>query len=127
MKILDQANSSFDPSWILILQLLIRRTPLTPSSSLSNFTLANWNPLQHKLHHVLHRFQYFVLPHSTTSYHKYWIYQIIYKAKPIKFVVKLYKDHDTLYLMAQTRFPSKSWVFQSSFSFKFRQHGQQKL
>ena len=27
----------------------------------------------------------------------YWIYQIIYKAKSIKFVFKLYTDHDTLW------------------------------
>ena len=27
------------------------------------------------------------------------------------------------YLMGQIHYPSKSWVFKSSFSFKFRQHG----
>ena len=29
--------------------------------------------------------------------------------------------------MSQTRYPSKSWVFKSCFSFKVRQHGQQQL
>ena len=41
---LDQANSSSDRSQILIQQLPIPRASLTPSPSLSNFTLANWNP-----------------------------------------------------------------------------------
>ena len=80
---LGQANPSSDPSQILILQFPIPRASLPPSLSLSNFTLANWNPLQHNLDHVLHQFSYFVLPHSTTSHHKYWIYQTIYKVKPI--------------------------------------------
>ena len=79
----------------MILLLPIRRTSLPTSSSLSNFTWGNWNPLQHNSHHVLHRFQYFVLSHSTTSHHKYWIYQIIYEGKPIKLIIKLHIDHDT--------------------------------
>ena len=41
---MDQANSSSDPSQILIQQLPIPRASLTPSPSLSNFTLANRNP-----------------------------------------------------------------------------------
>ena len=41
---LDQANSSSDPSQVLIQQLPIPRASLTPSPSLSNFTLANRNP-----------------------------------------------------------------------------------
>ena len=56
------------------------------------------NALQHTSYRVLHRFQYFVPPHSTTSHHKYWIYQIIYKSKLIKLVIKLYVDHDTLWV-----------------------------
>ena len=31
------------------------------------------------------------------------------------------------YLMGQTDYPSKSWIFKSRFSFKVRQHGQQQL
>ena len=65
--------------------------------------LASSNPLQHKPHHVLRRFQYCVLLHLTKSHHKYWIYQIIYKAKPIKFVIKLYKDHGSLWVKHATR------------------------
>ena len=38
----------------------------------------------------------------TTNHHKYWIYQIIYKAKPIKFAIKLYTDHDTLWVKHAT-------------------------
>ena len=41
MLFLDQANSSSDPSQILIIQFSIPRPSLPPSPSLSNFTLAN--------------------------------------------------------------------------------------
>ena len=64
--------------------------------------LRNLLHYQHKPHHVLHRFQYFVLLHSTTSHHKYRIYQTRYKAKPIKFVIKLYTDRDTLWVKHAT-------------------------
>ena len=66
------------------------------------------NPLQHKSHHILHRFQYFVLLHSTTSHHKYWIYQIIYKAKPIRFVIKPYTNHNTLWVKHATHQKAES-------------------
>ena len=38
------ANSSFDPSQILILQFPVPRAPLRPLPCLSKFMLANWNP-----------------------------------------------------------------------------------
>ena len=39
-----------------------------------------------------------------------------------------YQDvYRSQYLMGQTRYTSKSWVFKSYFSFKVRQHGQQQL
>ena len=41
---LHKANSSGDPSQILILQFPILRASLTPLPSLSNVTLSNWNP-----------------------------------------------------------------------------------
>ena len=41
---LDHANFSSDPFQILILQYPVPRAALFPSTSLSNFTLANWNP-----------------------------------------------------------------------------------
>ena len=41
MLYLDQANSSSDPSQILILQFPTPRASLSPSSSLSNFTLVS--------------------------------------------------------------------------------------
>ena len=52
-------------------------------------------PLQHYHHHVLYQFPYFVLPYKTTR-HNYWIYQSICRAKPIKFIIKLYTNHNTL-------------------------------
>ena len=47
-------------------------------------------------------------PYLTTSHHKYWIYQIIYKAKPIKSVIKLYTDHDTLWFKHATHQKAES-------------------
>ena len=56
LLLLDQANSSSDPS-----QALTKRFH-TPRAS-------------HNLHYIFHWFPYFVLPHSTKRHHKYWIYQ----------------------------------------------------
>ena len=95
---LDQVNCSSDPFQIFILRFPTRRAFLLLSPSLSNFTLASSNPLQHNPHHVCHRFLNFVVSYSTTSHHKYWIYQTICKAKPIKFIIKLYTDHDTFWV-----------------------------
>ena len=36
-----------------------------------------------------------VLPHLTTS-HNYWIYQTLCQAKPVKVIIKLYANHNTL-------------------------------
>ena len=52
-------------------------------------------PLQHNHHHVLHQFPNFFLPHSTTR-HNFWIYQTICQAMLIKFIIKLYTNHNTL-------------------------------
>ena len=95
---LDKANSKSDPSQILILQFSMPRASLPSSPTLSNFTLANWNSLQHKPLHVLHRFLCFVQLHWTRSHHKYWIYQTICKVKPVKFTIKLYTYHNTLWI-----------------------------
>ena len=122
---LDQANSSSDPSQISILQFPIASASLPPSPSLSNFALATWNPLQHNPHHLLHQFLYFVLPHWTTNYYRYWIYQTICKAKLMKVIIKLYTCHNSLWTKHTTH--QKRWVFKSHFSFKVRQHDQQQL
>ena len=53
-------------------------------------------PLWSNSNHVLHQSPYYALPHLTTRHHKCWIYQTICQAKPIKFIIKLYKDHNTL-------------------------------
>ena len=91
---LDQANSSSDPSQILI--------PQFPVNKLLNFTFANWNPLQHNPHHVLHQFPYFVLPLWITSHHKYWIYQTICKVKPTKFISRIYTDYNSIWVKHAT-------------------------
>ena len=104
---LDQANSSSYPSEILIIQFIMIQTFL-----------------QHNTHHVLHRFRYFVLPQASTRHHKYWIYQTICQAKPIKFIIKLCTDHYNLW---DNTLPIKKLSLQELFSFKVRQHGQQQL
>ena len=115
---LDQANSSSDPSQVLIQKFPITRTPLPPSSSLSNFTsclanclqisLANWNSLQHNPYNVLHWFPYFFLSHSATSHHKYLIYQNICNPQPSKFIIKLYTDHNPLWVKRATYHKAQS-------------------
>ena len=87
--LLDQANSSPDPSQTLILRFPIPR--------------ASHNP-----HYVLHCFPYFVLPHSSKRHYKYWIYQTIWQAKPIKFIIKLFTNHHTLWIRHATHQKAKS-------------------
>ena len=60
--------------------------------------MVNWNSFQHNFHHALHRISYFFLQHSNTHHHRYWIYQTICPAKSIKFIIKLYTDHNNLWV-----------------------------
>ena len=111
---LDHANSSSDPSQILILQFPTPRAFLLSSPSLSNFTLANWNsssrqplssstsgplshptPFDHTLSWVLDK------PNHLSSSVTQISYQVIYKLS-------------SWYLMGPTCYPSKSWVFKDS-------------
>ena len=46
-------------------------------------------------------FPIFLLPHSTT-YRNYWIYQTIYQANSVKFIIKLYADQNTLLVKRAT-------------------------
>ena len=93
---LDQANSSYNTSQILILQYFIPRDSLPPLPSLSNFLLLNWNTSStQSSSFVLHQFSYFILPYSNT-HHNYWIYQTICQARPIKFFIELYAKHSPL-------------------------------
>ena len=105
---MDQANSGSDPSQILMLPFPIPRASLPPSPSLPHFILANRNSLQNNSHHVPHHFPYFVLTHSTTGHRKCCIYQTICKAKPIKFISKLYTDRKTLWVKHATHRKTKS-------------------
>ena len=93
---LDPANFNSVLCQILILQYSILRDSLPPSLSLSSFTLANCNPSSTQSSScIYHHFPYFILPYSNTC-HNYWIYQIICQAKPIKFIIKLYANHNIL-------------------------------
>ena len=99
---LDQAISNSDPSQILIVQYPIPRVCLPPSPPLSNF-YSTETPLQHNPYvHVLLRFPYFVLPHSIARHYKSGRYQIICQSKPIKFNIKLYTDHNALWVKHAT-------------------------
>ena len=95
---LNQANSCSYPSQILIRQFPAPGTSLPLSPSLSTFTLANLNRSSTQYFPVLHRFPCFVPPHSTMRYHKDWICQTVCQAKPIKCVIKLYTDHNILWV-----------------------------
>ena len=92
------------PSWIKQVPVLIHlkywyynlpyNLPfLPPSLFLPKFAITNWNSLQNNPY----RFPYFVLTHSTTCHHKYWLYQTIWQVKPIKFIIKLYPDDNKLW------------------------------
>lgn len=61
------------------------------------------------------------LPHHTpsTTSHKHWIYQTTCQARSTKFIIILQPDISILYV-GQTRYQSKSGIFKSHFSFKFR-------
>ena len=83
LLLLDQANFSCHPS-----QTLIPRFPMPRAL--------------HNYHYVVHWFPYFVLPHSTKRHHKYWIYQTIWQAKPIKVIIKLFTDHHTVWFRNAT-------------------------
>ena len=65
-------------------------------------------PLQPNNHHLLQWFSYFVLPHSTKRHHKYWLYQTIWQLKPIKFIIKLFTDHHTLWVKHATHQKTES-------------------
>ena len=96
-------------SWIKLIPVLIRlkywyydstylELPCLPHRLYKSLPWPSENPRQCNPHHVLHRFPYFVLPHSTTRRRKYWIYLTIWLAKRIKFTIKLYADHNTLWV-----------------------------
>ena len=65
-------------------------------------------PLQPNNPHLLQWFSYFVLPHSTKRHHKYWLYQTIWQLKPIKFIIKLFTDHHTLWVKHATHQKTES-------------------
>ena len=53
---------------------------------------------------------YFVLTHSTTCHHKYWIHWNIWKAKPIEIIIKLYPDHNNLWVNHATHQKAESLI-----------------
>ena len=120
---LDKAISSSDPSHILILQFPIPRASMSPLHLSGILHWPTETPLQHNLHHVFHWFRYFVLPHSTTHHLKYWICQAMWQAKPIKFIIKLYPNNNTLWVKHATHLKAES-LRTASISKSNFQHGQ---
>ena len=125
LLLLDQANSSSDPSQILILWFPIPRFSLPLSLSLPSFTLANRNPSSTQSpSESLSVSLFFPISFNhmppqvldITNHMANQANQVYYQA--------VYRSY---YFMGQARYPSKSWVFNSRFSFKIRQHGQQQL
>ena len=51
---------------------------------------------------------YFVLAHWIKFHHKYWIYQNIWQAKAIKIIIKLYPDHNNLWVKHVTHQKAES-------------------
>ena len=99
---LDQANSSSDSSQILILSSFIPRGSLPYSRSLSNFTLANWNPSSTQSSSRTSSVSLFSSTPFNHTYHKDWIHQTKWQTKPIKFIIKLYTNHNTLWVKHAT-------------------------
>ena len=92
----------------LMLQFPTPGASLFPWPSLSNFNLAKWSHLRRRPYHILYQFPYFVLPirpQATTSigYTKPY-------AKPSHSSLLL-TYIQIIILVAQTRYPPKSWVW----------------
>ena len=99
---LDQANSSSDSSQILILRFFIPRGSLPYSRSLSIFTLANWNPSSTQSSSRTSSVSLFSPPPFNHTYLKDWINQTKRQAKSIKFIIKQYTNHNTLWVKHTT-------------------------
>ena len=95
---LNQVNPSFDPSQILILGFPKPRAFLPPLTVCVRFYPRQLEPL---FNTIISMFfigfsilSYPIQPHA--HHHKYWINQTIWQTQPIKFLIKLYADHNTL-------------------------------
>ena len=122
---LGQVNSNSDPSQILSPQFPISGDSLPPSLYMSYFILANWNPssMQSSSCSLLVSI-FFPTPSDHT------LSQLLEKLNHTPSQVNQ-SFHQAIrrsqYLMGQTHYPSKSWVFIRRFPLKVRQYGQQQL
>ena len=87
-------NSNSDPSQILIQQFPIPRASLTISVEFYPSQLKPFFNLI--LIMLLIGLPILYYPNSTTRHHKYCIFQSICQDKPMKLIIKLYSDHNTL-------------------------------
>ena len=90
-------------SWIKLIPVLIhlkywyRNTPSLELSCLPHylcqfFTLVKWNPSSTQSSSSSSSVSLFCFTQWNHT-HKYWMYQTICQAKPLKFLIKLYTDH----------------------------------
>ena len=109
----------------MILQFPTPRASLLLSHHLCQILLQpTETPFQRNPRNVFHQFPYFVLPHSTTRYHKYWINKTIRQVKPVKFII-IYIQVVIPYV--SNTLPIEKLILKSRFSLKIRQQGQQQL
>ena len=120
---LVQANSSSDLSQVLILQFLLPSAFLPPLPSLLNFTLAKhlFNSILIKLFIRFLFLPYLIRPHPTTGTGYTKPYAIWSQSNLLSSYIQIIIPYRSNTL------PIKKLSPYSHFSFKVRQHGQQKL
>ena len=97
-------------SWIKLVPVLIHLKDLYyNSSSISiKFNPSQLKPLFNTILIIFLIGFLFFLPYSTRRQDKYQIYQTIYQAKPVKFMTKLYTDHNILWVKHATNQKAES-------------------
>ena len=95
---MDQANSSSDSTQILILRFPILRASLPPSPSLSNVSIANWNSYWTRFSSCSSSVSLFCPTPVNHAPSQVLDMKAICKSQPIKFITKLYIDHNTLWV-----------------------------
>ena len=98
----DQVNSSSDPSQILILQFPLCRVFLLPSPPLPHFNQANSNSSSLQSSPCSSLVSLFCFTPFSNTPPQVLIYQTIWRVSPIKFIIKLHTDHNTLWVKHTT-------------------------
>ena len=107
-----------------MLQYPIPRACLPPLQSLSSFTLANWNPSSTQSWSGSSSVSLFC---PTPFYHTPQLLYVINHTPGQANQIYNQVIYKSWYLIGQSRYLLKRWVFKSHFSFKVRQQGQEQL